>query len=581
MSWRTGLNLTLTLVVALAGSTAVAIPIVVNSAADVIADDGSCTLREAIVAANANLPSGTLPGECAGGALPPTVDTIAFAIPGAGVHTIQPTSALPAISQAVLIDGYTQPGAQPNTLAVGDDAVLRIEIDGSLAGAADMLRVRASGSTLRGLVINRVTDAIVAIGQFQGPVDDTVIEGNFFNTDPTGSKQSGGRFPEIRLDGSNSVIGGTDPAARNVFGGAGAVFAPMIAIESGNGNVIQGNYLGVDASGSAALRSENGENAIEIVSGVVTNTVIGGDTPGAGNVISAPNTAILLRANVVTGVTIQGNFIGVDATGSNALGGFIGISTSFAASGLQIGGVTPGAGNVMSGLATAINLINGSSGVVIQGNRIGTDVTGTRPIRNSSNAIFIDTVGAGSLIGGTEPGAGNTIANGCGQGIRVLSGNRWTILGNAVHSNQGLGISLGGGGLPGVNDPGDGDSGPNNRQNYPVITSAVVANGNVTLSGTLNSVPSTTYRLEFFANAACDATDFGEGETYLDSIDVTTDADGNASFGPMAIAVPAGKLEFTATATDPDGNTSEFSQCVGPHDHIFAADFDSIICGGS
>src|SRR6185312_15315179 len=123
----------------------------VNSTGDAAADDGACTLREAIAAASDNVPSGATTGECAGGNLLPIVDTIAFAIPGDGVRTIQPASPLPTIAEAVAIDGYTQPGSSANTLATGDDAVLRIEIDGSAAGTSDLLRVNASGTTIRGL----------------------------------------------------------------------------------------------------------------------------------------------------------------------------------------------------------------------------------------------------------------------------------------------------------------------------------------------------------------------------------------------------------------------------------------------
>src|SRR6266571_944217 len=117
----------------------------VNSTADPgtgVCDDAECTLREAITAANAHAGA----------------DTIAFNIPGAGSHTIRPTSPLPSITSPVTIDGYTQPGASANTEAFGDNAVMMIELDGSLGGTFGspmLLSISAGSSTVRGLVINR------------------------------------------------------------------------------------------------------------------------------------------------------------------------------------------------------------------------------------------------------------------------------------------------------------------------------------------------------------------------------------------------------------------------------------------
>src|SRR6266542_1471200 len=149
----------------LTAATAGASTIVVNSAADTVANDGLCTLREALNSANTNTASGATPGECIAGQALPTVDTIAFDIPGDGVHTISPASALPPISQAVFLDGYTQrpcasnpaPCSKANTLAVGDDAVLLIEIDGTaLAPGSTLFQINGASSTVRGLVINRL-----------------------------------------------------------------------------------------------------------------------------------------------------------------------------------------------------------------------------------------------------------------------------------------------------------------------------------------------------------------------------------------------------------------------------------------
>ena len=573
----------LTLGIAIAGTLAAAAAgaatITVNSTGDGAGDDGTCTLREAITAASTNAPSGASPGECAGGNPLPTVDAIAFAIAGSGVHTIQPTSLLPPIAEAVSIDGYTEPGASPNTLALGDDAVLRIEIDGSLMGSGDMLRLTGPGSTIRGLVVNRVAGTTLYIGP-QGPVDDSTVEGNFLNTDATGTIElRGGNFAVVRVSGSNNVIGGTAPAARNVIGGGTAFGSHTLQI-GGNGNVVQGNYIGIDATGTVALQPPDGSNGIGLgPEGPASNTVIGGDTPGAGNVINATLNAIVLGGGSTTDTVIQGNFIGTDATSTVPLGGSLGISTNNGPLRAQIGGLTPLAGNVFSGLGNGMDLVDGPAGFIIQGNRFGTDVTGTVPVPNHGSAIVLTVSGIdGSIVGGTEPGAANTIAYNCGQGVEVSAGrNHWPVLGNSIHSNGGLGISFLHG-TPVENDDGDADTGPNDLQNYPVITSATVSGGSATISGTLNSTPSTAFRLEFFASEFCDPTGHGEGEGFIGSTDVATDATGNVAFGPLTFAAPE-NAEITATATDPDGNTSEFSECAGPHDHMFADGFDVAGCG--
>src|SRR4030095_1233114 len=129
-------------------------------------DSPGCTLHEAIDAANAN----------------PGADTIEFNISGAGVHTTALTMPLPTITEAVTIDGYTQPGASENSLAVGDNAVLLIQIDGTSAGLFVIgLNMSADGCLIRGLVINRFDAGGINING-----DDNVIEGNFVGIDTRG-----------------------------------------------------------------------------------------------------------------------------------------------------------------------------------------------------------------------------------------------------------------------------------------------------------------------------------------------------------------------------------------------------------
>ena len=164
------------------------------------ADSGPGSLRQAILNANA------IANE--GGA-----DLISFNIPGAGVHTIQPASPLPTITDGVFIDGYTQPGASPNTLSSGDNAVLKIELDGSAAGSSDGLSLQASDSTVRGLVINRFAVAGIVV---QG--SNNTVAGNFIGTDPTGTIGRGNGGDGVYVTSSIShTIGGPTPDARNLI----------------------------------------------------------------------------------------------------------------------------------------------------------------------------------------------------------------------------------------------------------------------------------------------------------------------------------------------------------------------------
>ncbi|MCH8920569.1 MAG: thrombospondin type 3 repeat-containing protein [Chloroflexi bacterium] len=147
-----------------------------------------------------------------------------------------------------------------------------------------------------------------------------------------------------------------------------------------------------------------------------------------------------------------------------------------------------------------------------------------------------------------------------GDGVFVQSGSGNLISSNSIHSNTGLGIDLGADGVT-ANDTGDPDTGANNLQNYPVLTSALVFGSDTKIKGTLDSTASTTFGLEFFSNAACDASGNGEGETFVASSTEATDGSGDVSFTvTVGSALPVGRF-IAVTATDPSSNTSEFSAC--------------------
>ena len=571
-------------------------------------DSGTGSLRQTIL--NANNIAGT--------------DTIVFDIPGAGPHTIQPNSALPSITDPVVIDGYTQPGASPNTnpITQSSNAVLMIELDGANAGAGvNGLIIVAGNSTVRGLVINRFVQGGGRTGEgiHLSTNGGNAIEGNFLGTDITGTVALGGSGVRI-LSGSGNTIGGTAPAARNIISGNGY---GIVMDSNASGNLVQGNFIGIDATGTVALGNQldgiavaGDDNTIggttldarNVISGNVrrgvhlsfrsknlvqgnfigtdltgtialgngwggvaifrsANNTIGGTTANAGNLISG-NPGAGIDIDDAEGNLIQGNFIGTDVTGLAALGNGRGIYIEEAPDN-QIGGTEAGAGNVISANSIGIYIVNSqASGNVIQGNFIGTAADGTSPLGNDFDGVLLTRGGGGvgasdNLVGGDSIEAGNIIAFNGRVGVFVQQGSiNNAILSNSIFSNGNLGIDLvdAFGFTP--NDVGDGDSGPNNLQNFPEIT-AVGFNDNADLGFLyrVDSEPSnSTYPLtiQFFAADAS-----GEGMRLLGD-DVYTQVDfstgtksvnlGNA----MALGISIGD-RVVATATDSSGNTSEFS----------------------
>ncbi len=469
-------------------------------------DSGSGSLRQAITDSN------NAPG----------ADTINFNIPGTGVQTIIPASALPTVTDLVTINGYSQPGSSPNTHGPGQgsNAVLRVELNGSSAGAnASGLVLGGGNSTVRGLAINRFSEYGIRL---TGPNGYT-IEGNFLGTNATGGTDLGNRFAGLIVNtasnGVGNTIGGTSPAARNVISGNGDFHCcGGVWIHTQTpGNLVQGNLIGTDATGTVDL----GNTGDGVLIRYGSDNVVGGATPAARNVISGNSQRGVRLINGLVGGTLQDNFV--------------------------------------------------------RGNFIGTDVTGANPLGNSGNGVLLD--GAcgtvrDNVIGGSGAGEDNVVAFNSSDGVGVVAGPCTSnptasssvfgnsVLSNSVFSNGGLGIDLGSDGVT-ANDPGDGDAGANDLQNFPVLTSALNSGGNTVITGTLNSAANANFTIRFFSSPMADDSGNGEGKTFLgDLTGVTTDGTGGAGFSfPVTPEVPAGHV-VTATATGPDGDTSEFSEAV-------------------
>ncbi len=312
-------------------------------------------------------------------------------------------------------------------------------------------------------------------------------------------------------------------------------------ILAGSNNFVTGNFIGLDAAGTTAQGNFRG---VILALGSLNNTV-GGLSPALRNVISGNSTNGVITqegSNILRNNTVAGNFIGTDASGLLARPNQ-NYGIAFGTSGETI------RDNLISG--NGLGGIAGGSSNQLIGNSIGVNAAGN-PLGN--NGPGVEGGGSNTTLGGTTAGAGNLIAYNSGVGVSV-GGTKFTLLGNAIFANGSLGIDLNNDGVT-PNDAGDADTGANNRQNFPVLTSVNVAGD---IQGTLDSLPANTaypVRIEFFANTACDASGNGEGEVYLGFISVNAPGNFAAQFTPVA-----GKPFITATATDANGNTSEFSVC--------------------
>lgn len=541
-------------------------------------DSGAGSLRQAILGANDEVNhSGH--------------DTILFNIPSSDTNcnattkvcTISPSSALPDITAPVTINGYSQPESSVNNSTTGTNAVLKIELNFANAGGKG-LTIAANDSKVKGLVINRSQSSGIAVGDFNctaGKGENNIIEGNFIGTNAAGDAAGPGNgLGGVSVCSRFNTIGGTTLAARNLISGNGNA-GIMIGSTSWQpqGNRIEGNLIGTNADGTDDVANSNGVYISDFAGG----NIVGGTTAASRNLISGNlGDGVQLPTgtfNTTPGDIIQGNFIGTDVTGAAGLpNGGNGISIGGTNNNITIGGSAAGAGNVISA-NKGNGIVMDSTGNTVQGNLIGLGADGTGSLGNgnlsfnSGSGVFVNA--SNNTIGGTAAAAGNSIAHNVSTGVIIAQPNNDgnSILGNSIFSNGRLGIDL----WPGSVNSNDNDdidnTEANNGQNYPGITSASVSGGNATISGTLNSNPNSSFRLEFFANESCNANVtgfpaeqfFGEGRTFIGSTSVNTDASGDASFGPLSLGpVPTGQTVFTATTTNTTTNdTSEFSQCEG------------------
>ena len=610
------------------------------------ADSGTGSLRDAINLANANV------GQ----------DTITFNIPGGGVQPISLLAALPTISEGVIIDGTTQTGYVTG-------GAPQIQLIGTGAGAAaNGFNIIGGDTTIQGLAIDNFGGAGINIS---GLGNDTILSnyigitptggvaansegvvvqsnGNYIGMAAAGNVISGNSLNGVRITGSASAADGnkisnnfigTDPTGQIAIGNGKGITLDNVSNTLVNGNLISGNggdgvrifnssvgfntvmanKIGVNLEGNHTLGNGGNGVTIDHSSGIL----IGGSRAN-GNVISA-STGDGVLLNQSTSVTIAGNNIGTDSTGTvtvvsatdtfgnaangvelaagshdNTVGGttaelrnlidggagngvyistgasannlivgnYIGVdesgTKSLASDGNSVNIASPGAtisGNVISSSGGGAGIFLNAAATV-QGNLIGTQSDGATALIGPSNTNDgIDINASGSLVGGA-PGFGNVIAFNGGNGISVFSGTQNSIRANSIHDNVVMGIDLNGDGFQPNSPANTPGSGANNSLNHPVLTTAVISSSATTISGSFAGLGSATYTIELFSSNVQNATGSGQGRTYLGRVTVTTDANGNGSFTATVTPVPGGQGYVTATATDSSGNTSEFSSTV-------------------
>jgi parallel beta-helix repeat protein len=507
-------------------------------------DSGAGSLRQALISANA-----------AAGA-----DTINFNIPGTGVHMIsllspfggadgsQLGSGFPGTSSAhnpVTIDGCSQPGSDCSQFPLS----LKVKVDASsISATADggngrgaIFNPLGSGSTVKGLAITGgIAKGYAAFAQYRVAVD-----GTFFAT---------------------------------------------------GGLTLQSNYIGLNPDGTA---NGNTSAMSAATNGIkIFPTKIGGSNPGEGNIIGSNSTngvasqiaTIFGTSPTLSSFVAEGNYFGLDPTGTQARpngGPAIGVSTAYQDPTVGVPGVIIRNNKIANSGTYGIHLYM-SGGVLVEGNQItnsgtaGILVTGKAPTRATPAPAIVQTpnVIQNNTITGTVAGPGVAVTD----VNATLRPTRITIRHNSIYGNSGLGIDLGNNGVT-ANDHLDPDAGPNTLTNFPVLTQTAAG---TLVEGSYDGLPNQVFTMDYYANQTADSSGYGEGQTWIGSMNFNTDANGHVTFGPTATTGTADNVGFTgaslhgsaldwlkvsggavptgwslaSTATDGIGNTSEFSNSI-------------------
>jgi uncharacterized repeat protein (TIGR01451 family) len=525
-----------------------------------LADSGPGSLRDVLTTLNG------------GGCSSPC--TVEFGVAG----TISLLSSLPAITFSnVTIDGFSAPGASANTNAFGlpSNAILTLILDGS-AGAGVGLEIAETFVDVRGLVIHGFDNGGTGIGvKFSGDNSGSNVSGCYIGTSADGLTAAANGYGVVFAGSFESSVGGATPADRNVISGnahdgvlvsdetlaevhaPGGVRSEGVSAQTASNTIsVNGSYIGTKADLSGALPNDLG---ISVCNGC-SSVSIGGS--GIGNVIGGNTTCGIRLAG--SGASVTSNRIGTagDSPAMIPNGGGIEISGSFN----TVGGNSFSDVNVISASINGGIYITGDDNI-IDHNRIGVAADGTTPAGNLTG-ISLGTGADRNRIGW---GFGNTIASNGADGVllNTSAGIGNTILSNAIFANGGQAIDFDDDGVT-ANDATDADSGPNHRQNYPVLNTATLNGGNIDVKLSLDSSGGVNVAAVVFDFFKADGSTPSQAKNPLGSSGCVT----GAVFSNSLVNVTAGiigagdKIVATATAysdvtcTTPSEGTSEVSPAV-------------------
>lgn len=388
--------------------------------------------------------------------------------------------------------------------------------------------------------------------------EGNVIIGNKIGTDPAGTVAMGNLLNGVSIENAPQNFVGNTVSGNLISGNSRGVYVTGL---DAIGNHIKNNFIGQNESTNAAIPNRGTGVEVDNASATQIHTNVIAGNLGSG---------LSIHESGAVANQVKGNLIGVLPNYSTLSNGISGISIADAPNN-TIGGTNTGEANVIGGNKLyGIHIAGkGANNNLVLGNYIGTDPSGTEEIGNQVHGIYLRDIASYNQIGGA---ALNVIAFNGGDGIRVLEGIGNDLGLNSIYDNAALGIDLNGDGLSN-NDLTDNDVGANMVLNYPELISVTDDGTTITVTGALTSHPGRNYLVRFYLNDSCNPGGYGEGAELIGDVQVTTAANGIANFSEtITLDIQTGQV-ITATATDGDSNTSEFSRCEGVS--TFADGFES------